>query len=237
MPRIDPQTLLTSGNDPSLKVYEQNLVNIPTLLVSPNIYITNVQETVIEYINSGAPAIPEPAGHDTEVQFNTHNHTGADSHFRFDPSTEILTVQGNIEVTNLKTDHLLYANSNPWTVDSFLPTQTGNTGNVLITNGTHALWASRMYQTVLNLNDISSNIALTKSQITASILTADLVTSNGTLTIPYASSMSGCRLIIINRSTDYNLTVADAGPSTILILESESSIEIISDGFNWTPLS
>ena len=112
MPQIDPKTLVTGGVDPALKVYEDSLVNIPTFLIQPNIYITNVQETVVEYINTGGQT--EISGNSTEVQFNQNHHLSADSHFRFDPITDVLTVVGNIEASKIKTDYLLHSNGVAW---------------------------------------------------------------------------------------------------------------------------
>ena len=112
MPQIDPKTLVNGGVDPALKVYEDALIKIPTFLINPNIYITNVQETVVEYINTGGQT--EISGNSTEVQFNQNHHLSADSHFRFDPVTDVLTVVGNIEASKIKTDYLLHSNGEAW---------------------------------------------------------------------------------------------------------------------------
>lgn len=73
------------------------------------------------YYANGAPLDFElPSGANTQVQFNDSGDFGASANFTFNSATNVLTVTGNIVVSdtanvgNLRTDNLLYANGDPW---------------------------------------------------------------------------------------------------------------------------
>lgn len=50
------------------------------------------------------------SGSNTQVQFNNSNAFGASANFTFNSSTNVLTVAGNVDATNFKSDNYRYAN-------------------------------------------------------------------------------------------------------------------------------
>jgi hypothetical protein len=93
-------------------------------------------------------------------------------------------------------------------------------------------------ETVLDLTNLSyTDVELTKDQLTYSIITADPHIVDRTLTLPQASDVVGHRFIMINRSTDNNVIVIDKLVNTIVVVESQSSEEVLSDGYNWVAVN
>jgi hypothetical protein len=63
------------------------------------------------YYSNGVPwDIQHPAGSNTQIQFNSDGDFGASANLTFDPSTNLLTVAGNINVANADLGNLVTAN-------------------------------------------------------------------------------------------------------------------------------
>ena len=88
---------------------------------------------------SGNIVVP---GANTQVLYNNNGNAGASSAFAFDYATNVMSVGGNIAATNILTNNYLYANGQPFTpgtnysnanVETYLPTYSGNVGNLSTT--------------------------------------------------------------------------------------------------------
>ena len=87
---------------------------------SGNIAALGLLTNNLYYANGERWDLQEAAGANGQIQFNTGDDFDASANLSFDSATNILTVTGNLSVTdtasvgNLRTDNLLYANGQPW---------------------------------------------------------------------------------------------------------------------------
>ena len=139
-----------------------------------------------------------------------------------------LAVTGNISVGNILTDNLLYANGEPWSLGSggggtSLPTQSGNSGKYLTTDGSTLSWgtvagsstATSQYVTRTSTGD-GSTVAYTVSA--GATIDSVIVTLSGIVQTP---------------TTDYSitgttLTFTTAPPNGIVIQIREIGIPMAS---------
>jgi hypothetical protein len=135
MPKTDPKTILNLGTDPGLNIYAASTQSIAQLAGNTNVFITNINQSVVEYINTTSEA--GAAGNTTEVQFNVNDTVMGDAGLTYNFQTDSLTVAGNVAAGNIRTDHLLYANGVAWNFPGSVTTLpganvTGQVGNALI---------------------------------------------------------------------------------------------------------
>ena len=121
---------LTANNissNVSSDVVTSNSANISgNLYVGDTAFIGNVRTDHILYANGSPWDLQEAAGSNTQIQFNDGNtNFGASANFTFDYTTNLLTLNGTANVSNLyvadtatignvRTDNILYANGSPW---------------------------------------------------------------------------------------------------------------------------
>jgi hypothetical protein len=102
--------------------------------------------------------------------------------------------------------------------------------NNLVTNVIQANPAD----TVLDLVDLNlTEFSMIDSSVTATIVTGDPMYVDRTIRLAPAVTMTGRRMIIINRSQFQHLIVQDSALNTIVVVEGQTSEEILSDGYNW----
>lgn len=125
------QQYVNASADPALAVYANNTQGVPAVSGNTSVYITNVNEYVVNHITSGGA----PAGNTTEVQFNFNGTMDGDEGLTYNPTTDSLTVTGNLTAGNVLTNNLKYANGTNWNFDSsysnsnvfsYLPTYVGD---------------------------------------------------------------------------------------------------------------
>jgi hypothetical protein len=88
--------------------------------------------------------------------------------------------------------------------------------------------------TVLDLVDLNLvEYILIDSSVTATILTGAPINIDRTIRLAPAVTMTGRRMIVINRSPFQHLIVQDSQLNTIVVVEGETSEEILSDGYDW----
>ena len=83
---------------------QSNITTVGTLInltVTGNVAAGNVLTNNLLYANGVAWDLQEPAGSNTQVQFNNNNDFGASSDFTFNNNTKVLTVSGNILGSNI----------------------------------------------------------------------------------------------------------------------------------------
>lgn len=69
--------------------------------------------------------------------------------------------------------------------------------------------------------------------VTATIVTGDPQYSDRVVRLASPRSMMGRRMIMINRSETHYLIIQDDELNTIVVVDNQSSEEILSDGYNW----
>jgi len=126
---------------------------------------------------SGNLVVP---GTNTSVLFNNQGNAGASDAFRFNSTTNVVTVTGNIAVTNILTDNYLYANGAPFT---FQATAAGS-NNQLQFNSNGLLNASTNLTFNSSTNTLGTvNLSAVDASITA--IETDGITVNGNVSANY----------------------------------------------------
>lgn len=126
---------------------------------------------------SGNLVVP---GTNTSVLFNNEGNAGASDAFQFDYTTNVVTLTGNIAVTNILTDNYLYANGSPFTFQA----SAAGSNNQLQFNSNGILAASSNLTFNSSTNTLSTiNISAVDATITA-IETEDLAV-NGNASAEY----------------------------------------------------
>jgi hypothetical protein len=92
---------------------QPNITSVGTLTalsVTGNIAAGGLLTNNLYYANGSPWDLQEAAGSNNQVQFNTNNNFAASANFTFNPSTNVLTVAGNIAGSNINAGNLLTAN-------------------------------------------------------------------------------------------------------------------------------
>jgi len=148
-----------------------------TANVTGNIAAGGLLTNNLYYANGQPWDLQEAAGANTEIQFNEGDNFSASANFTFNPSTNLLTVNGNAQFNNANLGNLATANfvnissnttTNNLTVNLQLDGNTANfTGNITTLNA--------------NLgNLLTANFANIASNITTSNLTVNLALAGNT---------------------------------------------------------
>ena len=126
-------------------------------------------------------------GTNTAVLFNNQGNAGASDAFRFNSTTNVVSVTGNISVTNILTDNYRYANGAPYV---FAATAAGSNTQIQF-NSNGVLGASSTF-TFDSANNIFaaenvSSITVTSTEINAD----DIVTSNSVTATTFIGNLVG----------------------------------------------
>jgi hypothetical protein len=92
---------------------QPNITSVGTLTalsVTGNVSAGGLLTNNLYYANGTPWDLQEAAGSNNQVQFNTNNNFAASANFTFNPSTNLLTVTGNIAGSNINAGNLLTAN-------------------------------------------------------------------------------------------------------------------------------
>jgi len=126
------------GNISAGNVNTVGTANIGTLAVTGNANVVGNAEvggilTDNYYYANGQPVdFEQPAGSNTQIQFNDNGDFGASANFTFNESTNVLTVAGNISGANLVTSGVVAATGNI-TGGNLTTTGTANVGTLAVT--------------------------------------------------------------------------------------------------------
>ena len=106
------------------------------LYVSDTANVGNLRTDHLLYANGVAWDLQEPAGSNTQVQYNNNSNFGASANFTFDSSTNLLTITGNVNATNANLGNLVTANFFHGLFDSTSSNQANITtvGNLTLLN-------------------------------------------------------------------------------------------------------
>jgi cytoskeletal protein CcmA (bactofilin family) len=107
------------------------------------------------YYSNGSPwDLQQAAGSNSQVQFNDNQNFGASANFTFDTATNLLTLTGNIDVTNIVRANYLYANAN------VLANNVNANSNINVTGTLLANFISA------NANIVGNNLSVNANTIT-----------------------------------------------------------------------
>jgi hypothetical protein len=168
---------LTTGNQPNITT----VGTLGNLTVTSNIAAGNVLTNNLLYANGNPWDLQQPAGSNTQVQFNNNNDFGATANFAYDNANSILTVTGNIvaintlHAGNVSGGNLLTANFVNVTsnlVAANIYANSGTVGASLFT-GTLTTGTQPNITSVGNLTGLTVNGIITANQVTPGNTTAN----------------------------------------------------------------
>jgi len=166
------------------------------LTVADTANVGNLRTDHILYANGVPWDLQEAAGANTEIQYNDGvGNFGASANFTFNYATNLLTVTGNANIAsnlyvadtaligNVRTDHILYANGQPWDLQEAAGSNTqiqfndGNTNFGASANFTFNQ-ATNLLDVVGNAN-IASNLYVADTALLGNMRTDHLLYANG----------------------------------------------------------
>jgi hypothetical protein len=222
---IDTSSDITFGvaGTPNVLVLTSNGLRFTgTLDVTGNIAPTGIKTDNYYYANGSPLDFQQPAGSNTQIQYNNNNDFGASANFTFNSSTNVLAVGGNITAGNVSGGNLVSANFVAGTLTTASQpnvTSVGTLGSLTVT-----------------ANVVAGNVYSNSGTIGANLLTGTLttaaqpnITSLGTLT---TLETSGNAIIGGNLFVNGNITYINV--DTIQV---EDPIIVIGGGPNGAPLT
>ncbi len=168
---------MTTGNQPNITT----VGTLGNLSVTSNISAGNVKTDNLLYANGSPWDLQQPAGSNTQVQFNNNNDFGATANFAYDNANSVLTVSGNIvaintlHAGNVSGGNLLtanFANISSNLVAANIYANSGTVGASLLT-GTLTTGTQPNITSVGNLTGLTVNGIITGNQISAGNTTAN----------------------------------------------------------------
>ena len=161
-----------------------------TLTLLGNLVATGVKTSNLYYANGNPWDLQQPAGSNTQLQFNNNNDFGASANLTFNTATNDLTLtNGNVAAAGVKTDNIYYANGQPWDMQQ---PQGSNTAVQFNDSDSFGGSANFTFNKSTNLLTVTGNITgtnvnagnlLTANYISGTVTTAAQpnITSVGTL--------------------------------------------------------
>ena len=207
---------LTTGNQPNITT----VGTLGNLSVTSNISAGNVKTDNLLYSNGSPWDLQQPAGSNTQVQFNNNNDFGATSNFAYDTANSVLTVSGNIvaintlHAGNVSGGNLLtanFANISSNLVAANIYANSGTVGASLLT-GTLTTGTQPNITSVGNLTGLTVNGIITGNQISAGNTTANsqVLFNNGNI----ITGTSGLTFDIVTSALTVNGTL-NSGNATL----------------------
>jgi hypothetical protein len=174
-----------------------NIITVGNASITGNAAVGGILTDNYYYANGAPVDFEQPAGANTEIQFNLDGDFGASSKFTFNQDTDVLTVIGNIEAANMGA------------------TTVTTTGNI---TGANLNTAGKVTATgnVAGGNINTSGQVVAGANITgANIVTAGQVTATGTVTGGNLITSGNGNIATLTVSTFANVTATTASTSNI----------------------
>lgn len=96
-----------AGNDAVLTVTGTGANVVGTFDSTGNITTSGIKTDNYYYANGAPLDFSQPAGSNTQLQFNDNNNFGASANLTFDTSTNLLTINGNVTANNVSGNYLI----------------------------------------------------------------------------------------------------------------------------------
>ena len=181
---INANNLSTTGN-----------VNGGNLNISANVAAGNILTDNLLYANGTPWDLQEPAGANTEIQFNNNSQFGATANFTFDTAGNLLTVNATANIANINVAGNVVGQGNitggNLLFGSGIVSGTGNVygGNIISSN---AIIGNIQVSGDVTVNSLTSNTYLSAggNVIAGNVTTGGIISATGNIT--------GGNLVIIN---------------------------------------
>jgi len=182
--------LTVNGNSQFNNANLGNLAIANFVNASSNINVTNtmqagnVRTDNLLYANGSPWDLQEAAGANNQIQYNVNNNFAASANFTFNPSTNLLTVNGNSQFNNANLGNLITANYANFANDVVVQGNIANANNISVTNELSANtgnFSGNITSLNANLGNLATaNFVNVASNITASNVTVNLELSGNT---------------------------------------------------------
>ena len=203
----------------NVAVFSSNTFN-----VNGNVIATGVKTDNLYYANGNPWDLQQPAGSNTQLQFNNNDSFGASANLTFNSSTNLLTVTGNIAANNANlgnaaTANYLFATSGTLTLANGVIAVSGTTGGLFASTLTdlniglvaNVVMGSSSGNVTIQGN-LKSNGGVTGTTLTGTLTTnaQPNITSIGTLAnLSVTGNISTGNITVTNTVDAVNIKVTD----------------------------
>jgi hypothetical protein len=196
-------TVSAQGNITGGNLIAVNFVGANIATITANLAAGNVLTDHLLYANGTPWDLQEPAGSNTQIQFNNNSQFGATANFTFNTAANLFTVnatanianlgvQGNVVGGNLLTTGIISTAGNAY-ASTFVGNVVGNiSGNIVAPgsntqvifndNGVAGASAGFTFDKISNSISISNAVVATGNLVSANVNTTGLVSATGNVT-------------------------------------------------------
>ena len=224
---------------------QPNITSIGTLSsldVTGNVTANIVKTNTLQYANGQPWDLQEPAGSNTQIQFNNNSNFGASANLTFDSANSLMTLNGNLAVGNVSGANVVSAN--------YLVSQSGcvavGAGIISVTGNTAGIFNSSvdtlnigLGATTITIGSPTGNVNIRGNVIASNVVSSGLVNAQNVTVGDLYSSRAPVSLIAPNtvidqflptqyRSAKYTIKASnDAGFQALEVLLVHDSINSI----------
>lgn len=160
---------------------QPNITSIGTLSsldVTGNVSANIVKTNTLQYANGQPWDLQEPAGSNTEIQFNNNGNFGASSNLTFNSSNSLMTLSGNLAVGNVSGANVVSANylvsqSGCVTVGAGIISVSGNTAGIF--NSSVDTLNIGLGATTITIGSPTGNVNIRGNVIASNVVSSGLV--------------------------------------------------------------
>jgi hypothetical protein len=208
-----------------------SLGNLSSLTVTGNIAANGLLTNNLYYANGSPWDLQEAAGANNQIQYNVNNNFAASANFTFNPSTNVLTVTGNIAGDNVNAGNLLTANFVSGTLTTSAQPNITSTGTLTSLAVTGNVTTGNVSGTTGAFTDVSGNgsalTALTGANVTGQVGNALVAGTVYTAAQPNITSVGTLSSLDVTGNI-----VSGANVVTDLIVGKTTSVSITATGAN-----
>ena len=208
-----------------------SLGNLSSLTVTGNIAANGLLTNNLYYANGSPWDLQEAAGANNQIQYNVNNNFAASANFTFNPSTNVLTVTGNIAGDNVNAGNLLTANFVTGTLTTAAQPNITSVGNLTSLAVTGNVTTGNISGTTGAFTDVSGNgsalTALTGANVTGQVGNALVAGTVYTAAQPNITSVGTLSSLDVTGNI-----VSGANVVTDLIVGKTTSVSITATGAN-----
>lgn len=224
---------------------QPNITSVGTLTsldVTGNVTANIVKTNTLQYANGQPWDLQEPAGSNTEIQFNNNGNFGASSNLTFNSSNSLMTLSGNLAVGNVSGANVISANylvsqSGCVTVGAGIISVSGNTAGIFNSSvdtlniglgATTITIGSPTGNVTIRGNVLASNVVSSGLVNAENIAVGDLYSKRAPVAISAPNTMIDQFLPNEYRSAKYTIKASnDAGYQALEVLLVHDSINSI----------
>ena len=172
--------LTVNGNSQFNNANLGNLAIANFVNASSNINVTNtmqagnVRTDNLLYANGIPWDLQEAAGANNEIQFNEGDNFSASANFTFNPSTNLLTVNGNSQFNNANLGNLITANYANFANDVVVQGNIANANNISVTNGITSNTVNVSANTTTNNLTVNVELSGNTANFTGNVIVPNL---------------------------------------------------------------